>query len=325
MTKIDFNQIPKFSQLPIKPGAPADSSWGVFGDDDQIGCLNFLTEEGVLEAARLVRKGKVFRLDTPINYANPPLFGRDPAKHVFKSYAHLGVPAFDDVLDSYNTQEGSQWDGLAHVGNRRHNRFYNDTQIEEIKSGPEGKLGIHLWANKVVGRGALIDLFQYRTNQGRPINPLAPERYTVEDLQGAVQAQGIGLKPGSLLLIRTGWMQAYLNASPEQKKTMGTMEGLKACGLDDSREVVAWFWDNRVAAVGTDCPAVEPWPWDPKNDGALHYRTLSLLGLPIGEQFNLEELAADCTQDKVYECMLVSVPLYLVGGIASPPNAVAIK
>lgn len=45
----------------------------------------------------------------------------------------------------------------------------------------------------------------------------------------------------------------------------------------------------------------------------------------IGEQFNLEDLAADCTQDKVYECMLVSVPLYLVGGIASPPNAVAIK
>ena len=46
---------------------------------------------------------------------------------------------------------------------------------------PGGKLGIHLWANKVVGRGALLDVFQYRTQQGRPSNPLAPERYTLEN------------------------------------------------------------------------------------------------------------------------------------------------
>ena len=83
--------------------------------------------------------------------------------------------------------------------------------------------------------------------------------------------------------------------------------------------------DHRLAAVGTDCPAVEPWPWDFSDEGALHYRTLCLLGLPIGEQFNLEELAADCAADNRYEFMLVSAPMNLEGGIASPPNAVAIK
>jgi hypothetical protein len=36
-------------------------------------------------------------------------------------------------------------------------------------------------------------------------------------------------------------------------------------------------------------------------------------------------LAADCAQDKRYEFMLVSVPLHLIGGYASPPNAVALK
>jgi kynurenine formamidase len=106
---------------------------------------------------------------------------------------------------------------------------------------------------------------------------------------------------------------------------MAPLEGLKACGIEDSRDMVEWFWDHRIAAVGTDCPAVEPWPWDFKNEGALHYRTLCLLGLPIGEQFNLEELAVDCAADKRYEFMLVSVPINLEGGIASPPNAVAIK
>ena len=69
------------------------------------------------------------------------------------------------------------------------------------------------------------------------------------------------------------------------------------------------MWDNRVAAIGTDCPAVEPWPWDFKNEGALHYRTLSLLGLPLGEQFVLDDLAADCASDRRYEFMLVSCPL----------------
>ena len=325
MAEMDFDRIPKFAELPVKPGAPPDSSWGVFGDDDQIGCLNFLTPQGVLAAVQLVRKGRVFRLDTPINYASPPLFERDPAVHNIKSFRNYGFLAFDDSLDSYNTQEGAQWDGLAHVGSKQHNRFYNNTPEEQIKSGPEGRLGIQNWANKVVGRGVLVDVFRYRNEQGRPVNPLASERYTIEDLTGALEAQGTAVTPGSILLVRTGWMQAYLGASPEQRQGMGTMKGLKACGLDPSRELVAWCWDHRVAAVGTDCPACEPWPWDPNDPGALHYRTLALLGLPIGEQFDLEELAADCAQDRVYECMVVSVPLYLVGGIASPPNAVAIK
>lgn len=323
MAKIDFNKIPKFSQLPARPGAPPDSNWGVFGDDDEVGCVNFLTEEGVVEAAKLVRKGKVFRLDAPVNYANPPLFDREPVHHTKKSFESLGLLGFDDVLDQYNTQEGSQWDGLGHVGNLKAQAFYNGVTNDQIKQS--AKLGIHNWADRFVGRGVLIDAFRFRADKGRPVNPLNDERYSLDDLKQALAAQSTELKPGSILLVRTGWMQAYLGASPAQKREMAPLNKLKACGIDDSREMVAWLWDSRVAAIGTDCPAVEPWPWDFRDNGALHYRTLSLLGLPLGEQFNLEKLAADCADDKRYEFMLVSVPLHLVGGIASPPNAVAIK
>src|SRR6202041_2085212 len=162
-------------------------------------------------------------------------------------------------------------------------------------------------------------------DQRRPIDPLSPAKYPLVDLQGALKAQGTVLKPGSIVLIRTGWMQAYVKANAAEKAAMASLEGLRACGIESSSALMEWLWDNRVAAVGTDCPAVEPWPWDFKNEGALHYRTLCLLGLPIGEQLNLEELAADCAADKRYEFMLVSVPMNLEGGIASPPNAVAIK
>lgn len=325
MAKIDFNRIPSFSELPVKKGAPEDSSWGVFGDDDELGCLNFLTTDAIVEAARLVQKGKVFRLDTRINYAKPPLFNRNPAKHTILSFEQYGLLGHDDSIDNYNTQEGSQWDGLAHIGHIRHKAFYNGVRDSEIKDGPGGKLSIHKWADRVVGRGVLIDVCKYRNEQKRPINALTNDRYTLKDIQDALKAQAKNLKPGSILLIRTGWMQAYERASDAQKKAMAPLEALKSCGIEDTREMVAWFWDNRVAAVGTDCPAVEPWPWDFRDEGALHYRTLSLLGLPIGEQFVLDPLAEDCAADGRYEFMMVSVPMNLEGGIATPPNAVAIK
>ena len=40
---------------------------------------------------------------------------------------------------------------------------------------------------------------------------------------------------------------------------------------------------------------------------------------------DVEPLAEDCANDKRYEFMVVSAPLHVVGGFASPPNAVAIR
>jgi hypothetical protein len=149
MATIDFDKLPRFADLPVKPGAPPESSWGVFGDDDQLGCLNFLTADGVAQAARLVRRGKVFRLDMPIGTFDPPLFRRSRARHtIIRFPALLG---HDDRLDEYNTQEGSQWDGLAHLGHPAYGSFYNGVRPEEVESGSQGKLGIHLWADKMVG------------------------------------------------------------------------------------------------------------------------------------------------------------------------------
>jgi hypothetical protein len=50
-----------------------------------------------------------------------------------------------------------------------------------------------------------------------------------------------------------------------------------------------------------------------------------MFGMPIGELWDFEELAADCAADSRYEFMLVSAPLYIPGGVGSPPNAYAIK
>jgi kynurenine formamidase len=323
MKNIDLNNIPSFDQLPVRKDAPAESSWGVFGDDDAFGCLNFLTPAGVVEAARLVQTGKVFRLDAKIGFARPPLFGRASVVH---TVVPLGPTAHDDTLDHFNTQEGSQWDGLGHVGHFRHERFYNGVTVDEVRGDAgNAKLGIHHWAGKFVGRGVLIDAYGFRMKQGRTVNPLAKDVYTLEELKGALQAQGTTLKPGTILLVRTGWMESYENLSADEKAALAPMEKLSAMGIEASREMAAWLWNNRVAAVGTDCPAVEAFPFNFMDEGALHYRALPLLGLPLGELFVLAPLAEDCANDRRYEFMVVSAPLNLEGGIASPPNAVAIK
>ena len=151
------------------------------------------------------------------------------------------------------------------------------------------------------------------------VNPLEPDRYSLQDLKDALKAQGSSLKPGSVLLLRTGWMQAYVKSTPAQKTAMAPMKALKACGIEDTREMVAWMWDSRVAAIGTDCPAVEQWPWDFRNEGALHYRTLSLLGLPLGEQFDLEELADLLEEEKPSAVRKVREFIkFLDGGKAEP-------
>lgn len=323
MAKIDFDKLPRFSELPVQKGAPEGSTWGLFGDDYELGCLNFLTPQGIIEAARLVQKGKVFRLDMKVGYGEPTLFGRAVVEH--KIIRHAGkdgkVWGHDDMLNNYNTQEGSQWDGLSHVAHPQHG-FYNGVSQDDIKSGAGSKLSIHKWANRFVGRGTLVDVFKFRNDQGRPIDPLTKAIYSLDDLKGALAAQKTQLRPGGILLVHTGWMQAYQKASAEQKREMAPMNQLKACGIEASRAVCEWLWDNRVAAIGTDCPSVESWPFE---KSPLHIWALPLAGLPLGEQFELAPLAADCAQDGRYEFMVVSVPLNVEGGIASPPNAVAIK
>jgi hypothetical protein len=93
--------------------------------------------------------------------------------------------------------------------------------------------------------------------------------------------------------------------------------------------------------VAADNPALEVWPPaalatpeqiaglrdDPGSADQIfmHFRLLPLLGMPIGEFFDLEALAEDCAADGIYEFMFTSAPLNLPAGVASPPNALAIK
>jgi len=75
--------------------------------------------------------------------------------------------------------------------------------------------------------------------------------------------------------------------------------------------------------VCTDNPAVESAPGN-LEDGSLHRRLLPLLGIVMGELFDLDALAARCADLHRYDFLFMAAPLPIPGGLSSPANAMAL-
>ena len=317
-----MDSLPSYDDLPITPGAPAGSSWGLWGEDDRFGCLNLLTPERAAAAAQLVRKGAVFALNLEYELPDPPLFGRQAPQHDV-----LGDGGHDDVL-TFNTQSSSQWDGFRHVQHPVH-RHYNGVA--------DADHGIAHWAARgLAGRAVLVDVARHRD-----IDASTSEAITPEDLDATLAAQGTTVETGDVLLLRTGWTAWYRSTDEDTRRALPT--SLRAPGLRPGKDMLRWLWDHHVAAVAADNPALEIWPPgthltkeqrdeiraanDPERAPELfmHTALLPLLGIPIGELWDLDALAADCAADGVYEGLFTSAPLRVASGVASPPNALVLK
>ncbi|HEX2849957.1 MAG TPA: cyclase family protein [Acidimicrobiales bacterium] len=319
--------LPSYDQLPVRDGAPAGSSWGVWGEGDVFGCLNLLTAERVVEAARLVRTGRVFALNFDAELPSPPLFGRAAPQHTVTG--EPGAAGHDDVL-TFNTQSSSQWDGFRHVGGPF--GHYNGVYDEEH--------GIHHWARRgIAGRAVVADVGRWRERQGRPFAYDTADAIEPDEVRATLDDQGVEVHPGDVLLLRTGWVGWYRSLDEDARAHLA--EHLAAPGLRAGEATARFLWDLHIAAIGADNPAVEVWPpgahltreeraearTDPSRmiDVFVHTSLLPLLGLPLGELWDLEAVAADCAGDGVYECFFTSAPLNVRAGVASPPNALAIK
>ncbi|HEX2913662.1 MAG TPA: cyclase family protein [Chloroflexia bacterium] len=315
-------QLPAFDELPIKPGNPPRSAWGLWGESDELGTLNLLTPERVAAAASLVRSGKVFALNWELELPDPPLFGREPLKHTIKRRRSL---VNDDVYNDFNTQSSSQWDGLTHYGNFQHHSFYNGVQTEQITGQAGTRNGIHVWARRgIAGRGVLVDFRRWATQNGLQYSPGERYEITVENLTAAARDQGVHFQTGDILIVRSGWIEWYLSLSRQEREELARNLPHQATGLAQGEETLRFLWDNHFAAVAGDMLAVEAFPAHPEK-GFMHETLLALWGMPLGEMFYLENLAEDCARDGVHEFFFTAAPLNKLGGVASPPNALAIK
>ncbi|KAJ0347188.1 hypothetical protein KNSL1_006706 [Colletotrichum chrysophilum] len=160
--------------------------------------------------------------------------------------------------------------------------------------------------------------------QGIQIDPFSAHGIPLSELKAVARAQKVHFRPGDILLVQTGWLEAYRALSVDQQAALPRRQVRSSCGVEATEESIQWHWDNAFAAVASDTVAYEAWP-SPKLWGvSMHEVFLSGWGMPIGESFDLEDLAAKCKKEQRWSFMFVSVPLNVPGGVASPPGAVAI-
>jgi kynurenine formamidase len=315
------DRLPAYDELPYKPGNPPRCAWGLWGDDDQVGAINLLTPERVLAGSRLVRKGLTFPLNWELEKPFPPLFFRQTLRHTITK---KGGNGHDDIYDNFNTQSSTQWDGLTHVGHPQHG-YYNGVRNEQITGEPGSRNGIEQWARRgIAGRGVLVDFARWAQSNGVQADPGTAYKISADQFKEAAKAQGVQFQTGDVLLVRTGWMEWYLSQTTRQQFELGHSSAFQCIGFEQSDDTLRFLWDNHFAAVASDNTSVEAWPPDP-SFGFLHQTLIPLFGLPLGEMFNLEPLAADCATDGIHEFFFTSAPLNKLGGVASPPNALAIK
>ncbi len=314
-----MKSLPRYRDLPEFPEMEARHAWGVFGQDDQLGRINLITDEAVQSGAAQVRRGARFNLSLPLNHPEP---GWSQTR---KTYKHTIFSANrnsqDDYLDAFYMQRSTQWDGLRHIRAREFG-YWGGRQDEQ--AGPGGPdLGIEQWVNHgIATRGVLIDVAGHQAAIGRPFHAGDPVAITVEMLQATLDWQKATLQSGDVLMLRTGYTDTYLAADQAGREALAATRA--SAGLHAGHAMAEFLWDSGVAAIAADNPAVEVVPVDP-DVGSIHRRLIPLLGFCLGEFFSYGELAEDCRRDGRYTCLFVGVPLNVPGAVGSPGNAIAIK
>lgn len=310
-----MSNIPNYRDLPYNDVLGMHCSWGVFGPDDQLGTLNRITPETVLSAAAEVRAGESYELGLPLHWPDPPIFKRSPYRHEIFA---LGRTGYDDRLDNFYPQGSSQWDGFRHIRAREFGMYGGMTDAPQAS---DPRLGIQAWAEKgIATRGILLDVAKALG----PYDPFEDTRVSADDLQRVADQQGVEVRSGDVLLIRFGWTAAYKELDHDGRVALSEREYGRWSGLLADEAMAEALWDWGIAAVAADNPSLECAPGSPEI-GSLHRRILPLLGIPIGEFFDLDALADACATDGHYSFLFCSAPLPLVGGVGSPSNAVAIR
>ncbi|MFQ5425509.1 MAG: cyclase family protein, partial [Gaiellales bacterium] len=251
------------------------------------------------------------------------LFPRAPVRHtVFEKYPGVAV---DDYLDAFWPQASSQWDGLRHIVDDEQGCLYNGVGLADVLEPGAGPLGIEHWARRgIVGRGVLVDVVEQLAHEGVALAPF--EFFPIEPdlIERTLGRAGIELARGDILVFRTGWVEAYERLSAQERVDYAETIRPGSPGLYGS-DIPPFLWDNRVAAVAADNPALEAAHPQKGSDLALHRALIARLGMPLGELWDVAALAADCRADGVYDFLLTSAPLRLTGGVGSPPNVLALK
>jgi kynurenine formamidase len=303
------------------------SNWGRWGSDDQLGALNFVGPEQIVAAAGLVRQGRVISMSLPYDLQGPQVggFRANPLNMMtatgtdYLNGAQDPLPAgwgpaysfgyADDVIVMPN-QSGTQWDALSHIFFE--GKMYNGHDAANVTAKGASLCGIQVFRERLVMRGVLLDVARHKG-----VESLEPGyAITSEDLDATAAQQGVEVRTGDCVIVRTGLLGA-------RRGQWGDYSGGDAPGF--SLHTAPWLAEHEVAAIAADTWGLEVRPNEVELFQPLHVVALVHMGIPFGEIWDLEAIGEDCASDGVYEFLLAAAVLPITGAVGSPLNALAVK
>lgn len=282
------------------------SNWGRWGNDDELGTLNLITDEVRERAAREVRTGRSVSLAVPIHPA--PVFSGPFAPQtaevspVQQIMAYTGNPPLanaDVMLVTNHHTMSTHLDALAHI--TVDGRVYPGRPANEsVTMGGVQHGSTTAFAAGIVTRGVLLDL---AVDGPVPVD----HAVTSQDLDAAEKRHGVRVESGDALVARFGWVATRYRGNP--------MPGM-------SIDALRWMHDRGVSVYAGDL--ADAHPPQPGGPPAMHGVGLPRLGMPLIDAVDADELAAACAELGRYSFLFVAAPPRIHGMTGVPVNPVAI-
>lgn len=299
------------------------SNWGRWGPDDELGTLNHLTDDRRRQAAAEVQTGETISLAMTFDRHGPQPAGdrrMNPQVTMLETGTDLRLGVQEGAVDGWGyaddmvtmaLQAATHWDGLAHAFYGY--QMYNGYPCELVTARGAQRNAITAARERVAGRGVLLDIPRVLgTPWLEPGYPIGRH-----ELESAAAVQGVSVTPGDILLIRTGAMERALRSDGWEGYAYADEPGL-------SIEALPWIHDHQIAAVATDNWACEVLPAGGSIMLPFHVVSIVFMGLLVGENFRLDELARRCADTARWTFFFAGVPIPFTGAVGAPVNPLAI-
>ncbi|MFJ9179156.1 cyclase family protein [Streptomyces sp. NPDC102360] len=293
------------------------NNWGRWGEADEIGTLNLVTDDVVREAATEVRTGRRVPLALPLKedgVQSGLIPGRINPFHTMvqinqEIFGPETVATSDDAV-TMGLQAATHWDALTHVSHS--GKLYNGRPADTITAHHGARFSGIDKAPYIVSRGVLLDVAAAKGLDRLP----GDHAVTPEDLDEAAEFGRVTVGAGDIVLVRTGQIQVYLAGDKHGY-------GYPSPGL--SVRTPEWFHARDVAAVANDTLTFEIFPPEIENLWLpVHALDLVEMGMLQGQNWNLETLSTACGEVGRYSFLLSAMPEPFQGGTGTPVAPVAV-
>ena len=300
------------------------SNWGRWGADDRLGTLNHVTAAERVAAAGLVQAGETVSCSWDIRTGRQPGATVENQRYMLSTGLGLRDEGRRNLLGEGRAGGAQEFIGMVfhgldvtHLDSLAHifwdGKMYGGVPASMV-SDRQGAMVHDVLAvsDGVTTRGVLLDIARLRG-----VDSLAPDDHVhPEDLDAAADAAGVEVRPGDVVLMRTGEGGAR-RAAGKRYNANAPRSGFQAACLP-------WIHRRGVAMLASDV-AQDPTPSGYRSvHMPIHMVGIVAMGLWLIDNCQLEDLADTCNRLGRWEFQFTLAPIRFQGVTGSPVNPIAV-